>query len=63
MPTCADTERALSTFFAARVRLCAAPADLEARRAVDDAVYTLCVLMGQSSPHAALTDALQHTNG
>ncbi|WP_329448268.1 DUF5133 domain-containing protein (plasmid) [Streptomyces sp. NBC_01426] len=62
LPTREDAERALGRFFDARVRLCAAPDDPEARRAVDDAVYTLCVLMAQPSPHAAVNEALQYTN-
>ncbi|WP_244291124.1 DUF5133 domain-containing protein [Streptomyces subrutilus] len=62
MPTRKDAERALARFFDARVRLCAAPDDQEARRAVDDAVYTLCVLMGQPTPFAAVNEALQYTS-
>ncbi|MGW7330919.1 DUF5133 domain-containing protein [Streptomyces sp. NPDC054840] len=63
MPNRADAERALGRFFDARLRLRAAPSDPEARRAVDDAVYTLCVLMAQPSPYAAVNDALQYTDG
>ncbi|MGW7318263.1 DUF5133 domain-containing protein [Streptomyces sp. NPDC054865] len=62
LPTREDAERALARFFDARVRLCAAPEDAAARRAVDDAVYTLCVLMAQPSPHAAVHEALQYTS-
>ncbi|MEU9233999.1 DUF5133 domain-containing protein [Streptomyces subrutilus] len=62
MPTREDAGRALARFFDARVRLCAAPDDEEARRAVDDAVYTLCVLMAQPTPFAAVNEALQYTN-
>ncbi|MET9568702.1 DUF5133 domain-containing protein [Streptomyces virginiae] len=62
-PNRADAERALSRFFDARLRLRAAPSDPEARRAVDDAIYTLCVLMAQPSPYAAVNEALQYTDG
>ncbi|MEU9107383.1 DUF5133 domain-containing protein [Streptomyces xanthophaeus] len=61
MPTREEVDKALARFVDARVRLCAAPADSAARRAVDDAVYTLCVLMAQPSPHAAVTEALRYT--
>ncbi|MGW7441614.1 DUF5133 domain-containing protein [Streptomyces sp. NPDC054849] len=61
MPTREDADRALTRFFDARLRLSAAPGDHGARRAVDDAVYTLCVLMAQPSPHAAVNEALQYT--
>ncbi|GGY90095.1 DUF5133 domain-containing protein [Streptomyces avidinii] len=63
MPTRTDAERALGKFFDARIRLRAAPDDPDARRAVDDAIYTLCVLMGQPSPNAAVHEALQYTEG
>lgn len=62
MPTHAEVERALARFLEARVRLCAAPDDSAARRAVDDAVYTLCVLMAQPCPHAAVNEARQYTH-
>ena len=61
MPTRGDAEQALSRFFEARLRLGAAPTDTAARRAVDDALYTLCVLMAQPSAPAAVHAALQYT--
>ncbi|MEU8943473.1 DUF5133 domain-containing protein [Streptomyces goshikiensis] len=63
MPTRTDAERALGRFFDARIRLSAAPDDPDARRAVDDAIYSLCVLMGQPSPNAAVHEALQYIEG
>ncbi|MFD3328379.1 DUF5133 domain-containing protein [Streptomyces sp. NPDC058701] len=61
MPTRVDADRALTRFFDARVRLYAAPGDPGARRAVDDAVYTLCVLMAQPSPYEAVNEAVRYT--
>ncbi|MGW6858389.1 DUF5133 domain-containing protein [Streptomyces xanthophaeus] len=63
MSTREDVDKALARFFEARVRLCAAPQDSEARQAVDDAVYRLCVVMAQPSLHAAVNEAVQYTNG
>ncbi|MFB6477417.1 DUF5133 domain-containing protein [Streptomyces virginiae] len=60
MPTREDAEKALGRFFDARVRLRAAPQNPEARRAVDDAVFTLYVLMAKPSPYSAVNEALQY---
>ncbi|MFJ7271688.1 DUF5133 domain-containing protein [Streptomyces sp. NPDC099050] len=60
MPSRAQVEQALGRFTEARIRLTASPADDEARRAVEDAVFTLCVLMGRPSAYAALQDATQY---
>ncbi|MGW1763811.1 anti-sigma factor antagonist [Streptomyces sp. NPDC002073] len=60
LPALAETEHALGRFFDARIRLRSAPADEEARRALEDAVYTLCVLMSQPRPDVAVADALQY---
>ncbi|MFD8981567.1 DUF5133 domain-containing protein [Streptomyces sp. NPDC059564] len=57
VPSRARTEEALARFRSSRVRLWAAPADAEARQAMDDATYTLCVLMGRPTPHEALRAA------
>lgn len=45
---------------ASRRRTLAAPDDPAARNQLDDAAYTLCVLMGQRSTHAALQAAEEH---
>ncbi|MET9604106.1 DUF5133 domain-containing protein [Streptomyces sp. NPDC006512] len=63
MPTRADAAHALGRFYDARARLVAAPTDDAARRTMEDAVYTLCVLMAQPSAHAAEREALQYTQG
>lgn len=57
VPSRARTEEALGRFRASRARLRAAPADAEARQAMDDATYTLCVLMGRPTPYEALRAA------
>ncbi|MFD6185020.1 DUF5133 domain-containing protein [Streptomyces goshikiensis] len=61
MPSTEDAERALGRFFDARLRLVAAPADEAARRALEDALYTLCVLMAEPTGHAAVVAAVQYT--
>ncbi|MFG2714230.1 DUF5133 domain-containing protein [Streptomyces goshikiensis] len=61
MPSTDDAERALGRFFDARLRLVAAPADETARRALEDALYTLCVLMAEPTAHAAVVAAVQYT--
>ncbi|MFC9294037.1 DUF5133 domain-containing protein [Streptomyces sp. NPDC057011] len=63
MPNLEDAEQALSRFFDARMRLAAAPADEGARRALEDSLFTLCVLMAQPSPHVAVHEAIQYTQG
>ncbi|MFD3543402.1 DUF5133 domain-containing protein [Streptomyces sp. NPDC058662] len=61
MPTRADAEQALTRFFDARLRLDAEPAEPAAHQALDDALYTLCVLMAQPCAHAAVHEALRYT--
>ncbi|MFE3789393.1 DUF5133 domain-containing protein [Streptomyces goshikiensis] len=61
MPSTEDAEHALGRFFDARLRLVATPADEPARRALEDAIYTLCVLMAEPSAHAAVVAAVQYT--
>ncbi|WP_405785841.1 DUF5133 domain-containing protein [Streptomyces sp. NBC_01367] len=56
-----DAEKALGLFFETRLRLTAAPADPEARRALEDSLFTLCVLMGQPCAPEALHEAVQYT--
>ncbi|MEV6734700.1 MULTISPECIES: DUF5133 domain-containing protein [unclassified Streptomyces] len=63
LPLRADAERALGRFFEARLRLIAAPADPDARRAFEDSLFTLCVLMGRPSAPEAMHEALQYTEG
>lgn len=60
LPSVARTEEALSRFRACREMLAAAPGDAAARAAMDDAAYTLCVLMGRTSVHEALAAAGAH---
>ncbi|MFJ6793225.1 DUF5133 domain-containing protein [Streptomyces sp. NPDC091268] len=63
LPSRAEVERALGRFFDARVRLLASPADEAARLALEDAVFTLCVLMAEPTAHAAVIAAVQYTEG
>ncbi len=50
----AGTEEVLIRFRACQARLAAEPGSEEARREMDDATYTLCVLMGRSRAHEAV---------
>ncbi|TDU73755.1 uncharacterized protein DUF5133 [Streptomyces sp. KS 21] len=61
LPLRTDAEKAVGRFFEARLRLTAAPADPEARRAFEDVLFTLCVLMGRPSAPQALHEAIQYT--
>ncbi|WP_405827427.1 DUF5133 domain-containing protein [Streptomyces sp. NBC_00105] len=61
LPLREDTEKALGRFFETRLRLTAAPADLEARGAFEDSLFTLCVLMGRPCAAEALHEAVQYT--
>ncbi|MEU9148613.1 DUF5133 domain-containing protein [Streptomyces sp. NPDC048349] len=63
LPSLDDAEQALGRFFDARLRLAAAPTDGAARQALEDSLFTLCVLMAQPSAHVAVHDALQYTQG
>ncbi|MFJ7775857.1 DUF5133 domain-containing protein [Streptomyces yangpuensis] len=63
LPSRARTEEALARFRASRERLTAAPGDATARGAMDDAAYTLCVLMGRSTVHEAVLAAERHLAG
>ncbi|MEU7062424.1 DUF5133 domain-containing protein [Streptomyces sp. NPDC046161] len=47
----------VARFRALRREVLAAPGDLALQRALDDAVYTLCVMMGRRTPHDALKAA------
>ncbi|MDX3539955.1 DUF5133 domain-containing protein [Streptomyces sp. MB09-01] len=63
VPLRADAEKALGRYFEDCLRLQAAPADADARRAFEDSLFTLCVLMGRPSAAAALHEAIQYTEG
>ncbi|MFF3674546.1 DUF5133 domain-containing protein [Streptomyces sp. NPDC002120] len=63
MPLREDAEEALDRFFETRLRLTASPADPEARQAFEDALFTLCILMGRPCPAEALHEAVQYTEG
>ncbi|MET9609366.1 DUF5133 domain-containing protein [Streptomyces sp. NPDC006512] len=60
VPLQSDAEQALGRFFEARLRLTATPTDHDARRAFEDTLFTLCVLMGRPSAPAALHEAVQY---
>ncbi|WP_371679993.1 DUF5133 domain-containing protein [Streptomyces sp. NBC_01276] len=57
VPSRERTQEALGRFRGCRAWLWADPADAGARRAMDDATYTLCVLMGRPTAHEALRAA------
>ncbi|MGW6393260.1 DUF5133 domain-containing protein [Streptomyces sp. NPDC055103] len=56
-PSRGRTERVLARLRDCRARLETAPEDPAAVRAMDDAVYTLCVLMGRATTHEAVLAA------
>ncbi|MGW6856988.1 DUF5133 domain-containing protein [Streptomyces xanthophaeus] len=56
-PHPARTEEALTRLQDCRARLAAAPGDPDALRAMDDAAYTLCVLVGRPVAHEAVLAA------
>lgn len=60
MPSHARTAEVLAEFRGCRSRLTAAPSDMRARQALDDAAYTLCVLLGRTGVHDAVLAAEQH---
>ncbi|MFF2785986.1 DUF5133 domain-containing protein [Streptomyces sp. NPDC058049] len=61
LPLREDAERALGRFFETRLRLTAAPADPETRRAFEDSLFTLCILMAQPCAPEALHEAVQYS--
>ncbi|MEV7723637.1 DUF5133 domain-containing protein [Streptomyces sp. NPDC101733] len=63
LPSRARTEEVLSRLRACRARLANAPDDADALRAMDDAAYTLCVLMGRPRTHEAVLAAERHLAG
>ncbi|MFE9928496.1 DUF5133 domain-containing protein [Streptomyces sp. NPDC005533] len=63
MPLREDAEKAVGRFFETRLRLTAAPADPQARRAFEDALFTLCILMGRPCAADAVHEAVQYTEG
>ncbi|MFF1411269.1 DUF5133 domain-containing protein [Streptomyces sp. NPDC058289] len=60
MPSTARTEEVLTRLRRCQARLAAAPGDPDAVRALDDAAYTLCVLMGRPVTHEAVLAAEEH---
>ncbi|MFI6149693.1 DUF5133 domain-containing protein [Streptomyces sp. NPDC051109] len=56
-PALARTEEVLTRLRGCRASLAATPEDPAAVRAMDDAGYTLCVLMGQATVHDAVLAA------
>ncbi|MFJ8660263.1 DUF5133 domain-containing protein [Streptomyces sp. NPDC093795] len=54
------TEEVLTRLRGCQARLAAAPGDPAAVRAMDDAAYTLCVLMGRPTTHDAVLAAERH---
>ncbi|WP_159040671.1 MULTISPECIES: DUF5133 domain-containing protein [unclassified Streptomyces] len=63
LPLEADVERALTRFFDARLRLAAAPGDATARRAFEDSLFTLSVLMAEPCAYTAVREAVQYAEG
>lgn len=57
VPELGRVTEVLDRFRASRARLRADPADAEARQGLDDAAYTLCVLMGRRTAYQALRSA------
>ncbi|GGY89673.1 hypothetical protein GCM10010343_13680 [Streptomyces avidinii] len=60
VPSRVRTEEVLTHLRACQSRLSAAPDDPDALRAMDDAAYTLCVLMGRRSVPEAVLVALNY---
>lgn len=60
MPSAARTKEVLTRLRGCQARLAASPSDPGAVRALDDAVYTLCVLMGRAVTHEAVLAAEEH---
>lgn len=60
MPSRARTAEVLAEFRGCQARLTDAPSDMRARQALDDAAYTLCVLLGRTGVHDAVLAAEQH---
>ncbi|QNE79008.1 DUF5133 domain-containing protein [Streptomyces finlayi] len=60
LPSRPRTEQVLAEFRKCQALLAAAPSDRSARQALDDAAYTLCVLLGRTTVHEAVDAAEQH---
>lgn len=58
-PSHSRTEKALSELRTYQAVLAAAPSNTDARRMLDDAAYTLCVLLGKTTLHDAVLSAEQ----
>ncbi|MGW1765668.1 DUF5133 domain-containing protein [Streptomyces sp. NPDC002073] len=59
-PSLSRTEEVLTRLRCCRARLAAAPEDPAAVRAMDDAGYTLCVLLGRATVYEAVLAAEAH---
>ncbi|MCY0922114.1 MULTISPECIES: DUF5133 domain-containing protein [unclassified Streptomyces] len=57
VPNAARTEEALTRLRGCQARLATTPDDPAAMRAMDDAAYTLCILMGRATTHEAIAAA------
>lgn len=60
LPGTGRAAAALDQFRRSRILLQAVPADPDARRSLDDAAYTLCVLMGRRTAHEAMLAAEEY---
>ncbi|MGW8885821.1 DUF5133 domain-containing protein [Streptomyces sp. NPDC055749] len=60
VPSRQRTEQVLSEFRRCQALLAVTPSDRSARQALDDAAYTLCVLLGRTTVHDAVDAAEQH---
>ncbi|GFN00930.1 hypothetical protein Sfulv_57400 [Streptomyces fulvorobeus] len=60
LPSRARTEQVLTEFRKRQALLAAAPSDRSARQALDDAAYTLCVLLGRTTVRDAVDAAELH---
>ncbi|MFD9337995.1 DUF5133 domain-containing protein [Streptomyces sp. NPDC060028] len=60
LPGRSRAEEVLGRFRACRDRVRATPGDADARQALDDVAYTLCVLMGRRNPHQAVRAAEEY---
>ncbi|MFD6888031.1 DUF5133 domain-containing protein [Streptomyces sp. NPDC059957] len=62
LPSLPRTQEVLARLQRCRARLARAPGDPDALRAMDDAAYTLCVLLGQPHLRLAISAAEQHVS-
>jgi len=60
LPSRPRTDQVLREFRRCQALLAASPSERSARQALDDAAYTLCVLLGRTTVHDAVDAAEQH---